>query len=94
MHLFWKYVLLLLVISTSLYIYGVLCNNEMIHGLFSCERGLILSFVRCLLYVRFGIIYLLSYTSLCCTDVYGMNDEMFILCLGYGYVCENKLIHV
>ena len=66
----------------------------MIHGLFSCERGLILSFVRFLLYVTFGIIYLLSYTSLCCTDVNDMNDEMLILCLGYGYVCENKLIHV
>ena len=66
----------------------------MIHGLFSCKRGLILFFVRCLLCVTFGIIYLLSYTSLCCTDVNGMNDEMFILCLGYGYVRENKLIHV
>ena len=84
----------LLVIFASLYIYGVLCKNEMIHGLFSCERGLILFFVRCLLCGTFGIIYLLSYTSLCCTDVNDMNDEMFILCLGYGCECENKLIHV
>ena len=74
--------------------HGFLCKIKIIHVWYSCERGLILFFVRCLLCVTFGIIYLLSYTSLCCTDVNDMNDEMFILCLCYGYVGENKLTHV
>ena len=41
-----------------------------------------------------GLFICFLYIKFCRTDENDMIDEMFIFCLGYGYVCENKLIHV
>ena len=47
LELFWKYVFLIFITSPSLYIYGYLCENKMIHVWFSYEKGLILFYFNC-----------------------------------------------
>ena len=86
--LFWKYVYQIFIIFASLYIYGYLCENKLIHVWFSYERGLLLVCLivnECHIFVYLCVtlsitLSALLITSFCCMDENDMIEEKFLLC--------------